>query len=120
MDQISESASRDLRRVILNFPNFLAGTVRDFSKAVNLAANPNFAFEEVVLNFANWKMDLDIKRIEMELRPIFEMSKFHLGFDLLRLELSGWYYNNDNILIGDYTALQEDPKALKESVSRLH
>lgn len=55
----------------MNFPNFYPGTVADFSKAIALASNPNFVLEEVVLNFANWEMDLDLKRIESELRPIF-------------------------------------------------
>lgn len=63
LDQISQSSGKDLRRIILNFQNFLPGTVRDFNRAIALAANPNFIFEEVALNFANWQMDLDIRTI---------------------------------------------------------
>lgn len=65
LDQISQSCGKDLRRIILNFQNFLPGTLRDFNRAIALASNPNYIFEEVVLNFANWQMDLDIKTIEV-------------------------------------------------------
>lgn len=60
-----------MRRVVLNFQNFLPGTLKDFNRAIALASNPNFIFEEVFLNFSNWQMDLDIKAIEIELRPLF-------------------------------------------------
>ena len=63
IDQIAQSNGKDLRRVILNFQNFLPGTLKDFNRAIALASNPNFIFEEVFLNFSNWQMELDIRTI---------------------------------------------------------
>lgn len=90
---------RSITRLHLNFPNFMQGTLDDFRSIIQLVFQSELKLEEMQLNLANWRLNLDLATIENCLRPVLESVNF-VHFDNFRLELSGWYYQNHHALFG--------------------